>query len=82
MRVVTSHQKGILSPQLSWELDITQKSALFMLQRIKTCFGIENSNELDKKAGGSQGINSKDKTPVWGWWKEVQLLQIGLISYF
>lgn len=45
--LVTSHKKGISSLQLSKDLDITQKSAWFMLQRIRKCFGIENYNELD-----------------------------------
>lgn len=45
--LVTSHKKGISSLQLGRDLSITQKSAWFMLQRIKKCFGIENNNELD-----------------------------------
>lgn len=44
---VTSFKKGISSYQLASELNITQKSAWFMLQRIRACFGIENYNELD-----------------------------------
>ena len=47
--IVTSHKKGISSLQLSRDLDITQKSAWFMLQRIRKCFGIENNNELDNE---------------------------------
>lgn len=45
--IVSSHKKGISSLQLSRDLDITQKSAWFMLQRIRKCFGIENNNELE-----------------------------------
>lgn len=45
--LVTVHKKGISSLQLGRDLDITQKSAWFMLQRIRACFGIENYNELD-----------------------------------
>lgn len=45
--LVTSHKKGISSMQLGRDLNITQKSAWFMLQRIRACFGIENYNELD-----------------------------------
>lgn len=45
--LVTSHKKGVSSLQLSRDLDITQKSAWFMLQRIRACFGIENNNELE-----------------------------------
>jgi len=47
--IVTSHKKGISSLQLGRDLDITQKSAWFMLQRIRKCFGIENDNELDNE---------------------------------
>jgi len=44
--LVTSHKKGISSLQLSRDLDVTQKTAWFMLQRIRNCFGIENCTEL------------------------------------
>lgn len=44
--LVTSHKKGISSLQLSRDIDVTQKTAWFMLQRIRNCFGIENNNEL------------------------------------
>lgn len=47
--LVTSHKKGISSLQLSRDIDVTQKSAWFMLQRIRNCFGIENSNDLDNE---------------------------------
>lgn len=45
--LVTSHKKGISSLQLSRDIDVTQKTAWFMLQRIRKCFGIENDNDLD-----------------------------------
>lgn len=45
--LITSHKKGISSLQLSRDLDVTQKTAWFMLQRIRKCFGIENNNDLD-----------------------------------
>lgn len=57
--IVTSHKKGISSLQLGRDLDITQKSAWFMLQRIRNCFGIENDNELDNEV-------EVDKTFVGG----------------
>ncbi|MGG8496398.1 IS1595 family transposase [Tenacibaculum sp. TC6] len=47
--LVTSHKKGISSLQLSRDIDITQKSAWFMLQRIRNCFGIDNDNQLDNE---------------------------------
>ena len=45
--LVTSHKKGISSLQLARDLDVTQKTAWFMLQRIRKCFDIENDNDLD-----------------------------------
>ena len=44
--LVTCHKKGISSLQLSRDIDVTQKTAWFMLQRIRNCFGIENNNDL------------------------------------
>jgi transposase-like protein len=48
--VVTGHGKGISSMQLGRDLNITQKTAWFMLQRIRNCFGIaglNNEAEID-----------------------------------
>ncbi|MCH2217608.1 MAG: IS1595 family transposase [Flavobacteriales bacterium] len=47
--IVTLHKKGISSLQLGRDLDITQKSAWFMLQRIRNCFGIDNDSQLDNE---------------------------------
>ncbi len=47
--IVTSHKKGISSLQLGRDLDITQKSAWFMLQRIRNCFGLHNDEQLENK---------------------------------
>lgn len=57
--LVTSYKKGISSIQLSKELDITQKSAWFLLQRIRNCFGIDDEEQLD-------GIIEADETFVGG----------------
>ncbi|MCF2219700.1 IS1595 family transposase [Chryseobacterium sp. PS-8] len=60
--IVTSHKNGISSLQLSRDLDITQKSAWFMLQRIRKCFGIENDNELDNEVEADETyIGGKNK---------------------
>jgi len=56
--IVTAHKKGISSLQLSRDLDITQKSAWFMLQRIRNCFGID----IEK----GDGIVEIDETYVGG----------------
>lgn len=45
--LVTSHKKGISSLQLAKDINVTQKTAWFMLQRIRACFGMENDNDLD-----------------------------------
>ncbi|PAY47964.1 IS1595 family transposase [Ligilactobacillus salivarius] len=45
--LVTSHKKGISSAQLGRDIGVTQKTAWFMLQRIRKCFNIENDNHLD-----------------------------------
>lgn len=44
--LVTSHKKAISSIQLSRDIHVTQKTAWLMLQRIRSCFGMEN--DLDK----------------------------------
>lgn len=53
--LITCHKKGISSMQLAKDIDVTQKTAWFLLQRIRACFGIENYNELD-------GIVEADET--------------------
>lgn len=45
--LVTSYKKGISSLQLSRDIDVTQKTAWFMLQRIRNCFGIENDDDFN-----------------------------------
>ncbi|AZQ59453.1 IS1595 family transposase [Maribacter sp. MJ134] len=80
--LVTSHKKGISSLQLGRDLKITQKSAWFMLSRIRQCFGIDNDTKLDNEVEADEtfvgGKNknrhankktrdtSDDKAPVLG----------------
>lgn len=66
--LVTSHKKGISSLQLAKDIDVTQKTAWFMLQRIRNCFGIEDGVMLDNVVevdetfvGGKNKNRHKDK---------------------
>jgi len=61
---VTSHKKGISSVQLAKDLDITQKTSWFLLQRIRKCFGdnnikpeMEDNVELDETFVGGKNKN-------------------------
>ncbi|MDD3080252.1 MAG: hypothetical protein PHH37_14290 [Paludibacter sp.] len=47
--ILSSHKNGISSLQLSRDLDITQKTAWFMLQRIRNCFGISDDTKLNNE---------------------------------
>ena len=47
--LVTSHNKDISSIQLSKDIGVTQKTAWFMLQRIRNCFGFDNDNDLSNE---------------------------------
>ena len=79
--LVTGHKKGISSLQLGRDLDITQKSAWFMLSRIRQCFGLDNDKldgeiEADETFVGGKNANrhadkkvhgtADDKSPVLG----------------
>ena len=61
--ILTSHKKGIASLQLHKDLHVTQKTAWFMLQRVRKCFEFENNNilngqvEVDETYIGGKNIN-------------------------
>lgn len=57
--VFSSHKKGISSYQLSRDLDVTQKSAWFMLHRLRYAFGNQSSEKLE-------GVVEADCTFVGG----------------
>lgn len=60
--LVTSHKKGISSHQLAKDIQVTQKTAWFMLQRIRNCFDVENNHELDNKVEADETfIGGKNK---------------------
>lgn len=44
--LVTSNEKGISSIQLGKDIGVTQKTAWFMLQRIRNCFDISDDDKL------------------------------------
>lgn len=59
--LLTSHKKGVSSHQLGRDIKVTQKTAWFMLQRIRHQLGIDNDpNE------GLDGIIEVDETFVGG----------------
>lgn len=60
MYIFSSHKKGISSHQLANDLGITQKSAWFMLGRIRLAFGVK---DISKKI---DGIVQTDETFVGG----------------
>ena len=59
--LVTSHKKGISSLQLSRDITVTQKTAWFMLQRIRYIVG--HSNSFDDTLGG---VVEADETYIGG----------------
>lgn len=66
--MVTCHKKGVASCQLARDINVTQKTAWFMLHRIRKCFGIENDSELDNEVevdetfvGGKNKNRHRDK---------------------
>lgn len=67
------HKKGISSVQLAKDIGVTQKTAWFMLQRIRKAFGNEKIQklqgivELDESyVGGKNGNRHKDKKATYG----------------
>lgn len=57
--LVTAHKKGISSLQLARDLNVTQKTAWFMLHRIRYAMGMEPAQQLD-------GTVEVDETYVGG----------------
>lgn len=64
MYLIATRRKGISSLQLSKELGVTQKTAWFMLQRIREACG--NDKDDDDSNGFLQGIVEADETYIGG----------------
>ncbi len=58
--LLTAHKKGISSHQLARDIDVTQKTAWFMLQRIRYAFGENGSVEK------MDGVVEADETFIGG----------------
>ena len=61
--LVTSHKKGISSHQLAKDLKVTQKTAWFMLHRIRFALG---QGSFEAPLGGGGGIVEADETWIGG----------------
>ncbi len=66
--LVTAHKKGISSRQLAKDIHITQKTAWFVLQRVRVCFAIENDHKLENEVEVDEtyigGKNKNKHTPI------------------
>lgn len=67
--LVLSHKKGISSVQLSKDIGVTQKTAWFMLHRIRRALGIDNDTQKDDSNdddGKLDGTVEVDETFIGG----------------
>lgn len=69
--LITSHKKGIASLQLHRDISVTQKTAWFMLHRIRNCFGVEteqldNTVEVDETYIGGKNKNRHESKKIKG----------------
>lgn len=64
--LVMTARKGISSLQLSKELGVTQKTAWFMLQRIRAACGNDGGDDGDAGNGFLRGIIEADETYIGG----------------
>ena len=47
MYLISSHKKGISSHQLARDIDVTQKTAWYMLHKVRSLYAQDDSNALD-----------------------------------
>ena len=64
--ILSSHKKGISSVQLSKDINVTQKTGWFMLQRIRRCFECDYQHQLNNEVevdetylGGNLSVKRK-----------------------
>ncbi|MBS5825477.1 MAG: IS1595 family transposase [Clostridium argentinense] len=64
--LLASNKKGISSIQLSRDLGITQKTAWYILQKIRTCFICKNDGQLDGEIECDETfVGGKNKNRHW-----------------
>lgn len=64
--LVTSHKKGISSLQLSRDIHVTQKTAWYMLQKIRKCFICRNKGILKNEVEIDETfVGGKNKNRHW-----------------
>lgn len=69
--IISSHKKGISSVQLAKDINVTQKTGWFMLQRIRKCLGtgspmLYNEVEVDETYIGGRERNKNAKCKIVG----------------
>lgn len=47
MHLISSHKKGISSHQLARDIEVTQKTAWYMLQKVRSLFAQDDSTALE-----------------------------------
>lgn len=64
--LIASHKKGISSIQLSRNIGVTQKTAWYILQKIRTCFICKNDGQLDGEVECDETfVGGKNKNRHW-----------------
>jgi transposase-like protein len=63
--ILSTHRKGISSVQVSRDIGVTQKTAWFMMQRVRNAFKMQ-SFEYDKIGGDKEKVVEADETYIGG----------------
>ncbi|MCL2722733.1 MAG: IS1595 family transposase [Treponema sp.] len=63
--LITSHKKGISSRQLAEDIRVTQKTAWFMLHRIRNCYNIDTDQLANEVEIDETFIGGKNKNRHW-----------------